>query len=68
MTNSKKPSILTPKTLLSGIAGIALIVGISLAPASFVYASGNDGPETNVSDAPMLAKPPIRLAKPPKTA
>ncbi len=52
MTKIEKPSILTPKTLLSGIAGISLIVGMSLAPVSFVYASGgNDSPDTSLSDS-----------------
>jgi len=52
MTKIEKPSILTPKTLLSGIAGISLIVGMSMAPVSFSYASGsNDSTGVEVSDS-----------------
>ncbi|VAW20728.1 hypothetical protein MNBD_ALPHA12-2150 [hydrothermal vent metagenome] len=51
MTKFEKPSILTRKNLLSGIAGIALVVGMGLAPLSSAYAGGNnDNSGMNVSD------------------
>jgi len=40
MLSTKKTSALTSKTLLSGIAGISLVLGMSLAPVSFDFQGG----------------------------
>jgi len=40
MISNKKTSPLTPKVLLSGIAGMSLVVGMALAPVSFDFQGG----------------------------
>ncbi len=43
MFSTKRTSALTTKTLLSGIAGISLVLGMSLAPVSFDFQNGQLG-------------------------
>lgn len=55
MTKTRKPSILSPKALIGGIAGISLVAVLALAPVGFAYASG--GNDSNSSEAGEVANP-----------
>jgi len=59
MAETKKAFILTPKTLLGGIAGAALVASLALAPLSFAYADGSNdsGSNTSVSEDGEAANP-----------